>query len=71
MGCRIHLAVPAGKVGSVHEVVDCMIAVGLHHRQALDLDSRPVIDREVAEVDGSTVVAAGHTRPAQAIDILR
>ncbi len=70
MGCHIHLAVLAVVAGkdSVHKVVGCMIAVGLHHRQALGRDSRLVIGREPAEVDVST---AGHIRLAQATDILR
>ena len=71
MGCRIRLAAVAGMVNSGHKVVGRMIAVGLHHREALDLDSRLVIDREAAEADESTVVAAGHIRRAQATDILR
>jgi hypothetical protein len=71
MGCRIHLAAVAGRVDSVHKVVDYMIAAGLRHREALDLDSRLVTDREAAEVDVSTAAVAGHIHPVQATDIQR
>jgi hypothetical protein len=48
-----------------------MIAAGLRHREALDLDSRLVTDREAAEVDVSTAAVAGHIHPVQATDIQR
>lgn len=71
LGSRSRLAVAAGRVSSVHKIVDCMTAVGLRHMGALDLDSRRVIAREAAEVGGSTVAVAAHIHPDQATDILR
>jgi hypothetical protein len=55
------------KIGSVHKVVDCVVS----HREAVDPDSRLVIDREAAEEVASIADAADHTRPAQATDIQR
>lgn len=48
-----------------------MIAADLRHREALDLDSRPVLGREVAEADVSTAAVAGRIHPDQATDIQR